>query len=184
MDAVEPPGVAVEPPGIAVELVSGEALVRQSSGRHRAQAAIGVTVALPVRGIWGVGVEAVGTRGVERSAELQLEQYLLRPALLATVTFAREPQRVRHQKRRGTSFEATSPYLALDVGAGPAVSLRFARWASPELGTVSAIEPGARGRVALAFGVGDHLRVRVQGGIAWRLSGVDHDYQVGAAWAF
>ncbi|MDP2306667.1 MAG: hypothetical protein Q8P18_11650 [Pseudomonadota bacterium] len=167
----------------AVELVVGEALVRQSSGRHRAQGALGVTVAVPVRGVWGVAVEAFGTLGVERSAELALDQYLVRPAILGTVTFAREPQPVVRVNRRG-SFPGTSPYLALDVGVGPAVTFRFAEWTAPDFGTVWAIEPGARGRAGLAFGLGPHARIRIQGGLAWRPSGVDHDYQVGAAWAF
>ncbi len=177
MEAADPPGV------LAIELVAGEALVRQSSGRHRAQGVLGVSVAVPVRSVWGVAIEAVGTYGAERSAEIAVDQFLVRPALLATATFAREPEMVAHVRRRGR-FVAVSPYLALDVGLGPAVSLTWARWDTPDVGTVTVIEPGARGRVALAFGVGDHLRVRLQGGMAWRLSGVDHDYQLGAAWAF
>lgn len=182
MEAADAP-TEVAASTVAIELVAGEALVRQSSGRHRAQLALGVTVAVPVRGIWGVAVEAVGTYGKERSDELSLDQYLVRPALLATVTFARERAVVTRINRRGR-FESTSPYLALDVGAGPAVALQYARWIIPDLGTVSVIEPGARGRAALAFGFGAHFRLRLQGGIGWRLSGVDHDYQLGAAWAF
>lgn len=185
-EAVEQ-GRSVEPTAaadsVAVELVVGEALVRQSSGRHRAQAALGVTLAVPVRGLWGVAVEAVGTYGAERSAEITLDQYLVRPALLATLTFAREREPVARVTRK-RRFLATSPYLALDVGLGPAVAVTAAHWTSPDLGTLTTIEPGARGRAALAFGVGEHLRVRLQGGLGWRPSGVDHDYQLGVAWAF
>lgn len=86
--ATDDPEGTLAPPPAAAELAVGEALVRQSSGRHRAQLALGLTVAVPVRGRWGVVFETVGTAAGERSAELTLEQYHLRPAAMATLTFA------------------------------------------------------------------------------------------------
>ncbi|MDP2311377.1 MAG: hypothetical protein Q8P41_00615 [Pseudomonadota bacterium] len=168
---------------VAVELSVGEVLVRQSSGRHRAQVGLGVSVSVPVRGVWGVAFEAVGTGVAERSGQLELDQYLLRPAALATLTFARLRVPVTHVTRR-RSFVATSPYLAFDLGLGPGAAVTLAEWRTPDLGAAWAVEPGVRGRAGLAFGVGEHLRVRLQGGLAWRPSGTDHDYLLGAVWAF
>ena len=168
---------------VAIEVAVGEALVRQSSGRHRAQAAVGISVAVPVRGVWGVAFEAVGTGVNERSAELSLDQYLLRPAALATATFARPIEPVVRKSRRG-HMPGTSRYLAFDLGLGPAAIVTLASWDVPGLGALWVVEPGVRGRAALALGIGPHARIRLQGGFGWRPSGTDHDYLLGAAWAF
>ncbi len=182
MEPSEPVEIS-EPGGASVALTVGEALVRQSSGRHRAQAALGVSVDIPVRGVWGVALEALGTVGSERSDQIALDQYLVRPAALVTLTFAR-PSEVVERLRPRPRAPVRSPYLALDVGLGPAAALTLANWESPALDPSWAVEPGVRGRAGMAFGLGAHLRVRLQGGLAWRPSGTDHDYLLGAAWAF
>jgi hypothetical protein len=157
------PAVAVGAP--CVELGFGEALVRQSSGRHRAQPVLGVGVGARLHGPWGVELEATGSVADERSGELSLNQYFVRPAVLATLTFA-----------RGRS--------ALELGLGPAMDVTVATWIEPAIPGVVAVEPAARARAALAMGVGAHLHVRIQGGLAARPSGVDDDFQLGASWAF
>lgn len=180
MTPVEPPDLP-----IAAEIQVGEALVRQSSGRHRPQAALGLSVAVPVAGRWGVAVEAVGTVGAERSSEIALDQYLVRPAALATLTFARPTTTIaRRRPAKDGSVERPSAWLAFDVGLGPALNVTLARWADPDLGTLTALEPGVRGRSALTLGIGAHARVRLQGGLAWRPTGMDHDYTAGLSWGF
>ncbi|MFN7143087.1 MAG: hypothetical protein ACK4YP_04880 [Myxococcota bacterium] len=170
---------------VTAEIQIGEALVRQSSGRHRPQAALGVSVAVPVAGRWGVAVEAMGTVGVERSDEIALDQYLVRPAALATITFARPTTSVpRRRPGPDGATERPSAWLGFDVGLGPAVHVTLARWESPDLGTLSTFEPGVRARSALTLGLGPDARLRLQGGLAWRPTGVDHDFTAGLAWAF
>ncbi len=171
MTAVAPEAVAPEAAPlesgaeIAVHVAIGEALVRQSSGRHRAQAALGVGVTVGVRGPWGIAAEVFGTTSGDQSAEISVRQFLVRPVFLGVLTFA-----------RGRS--------AFEVGLGPAASVTLTRWELPALENALLVEPGARARAALAIGFGAHLDVRLQAGLGWRLSGVDHDYSLGASWTF
>jgi len=168
------------PSSVAIEVALGEALVRQSSGRHRAQAALGLTAAVPVGGRWGVAFEAVATGASERSAELALDQYLLRPAALATLSFRRPVAPVGRRRRA----DALSHPLIFDLALGPALALTLARWGADEADDVWFVEPAVRARAALSLGVAGPVSVRLQGGLDWRASGTDHDYLLGAAWSF
>ncbi len=173
----------VEPPP-AFEVALGEALVQQSSGRHRPQAALGVSLAVPVAGRWGIAAEVLGTFATERSSELALDQWLVRPAVLATLSFAR-PITTVPRARPAADGSATRPsaWLSFDVGLGPTASATIAHWVDPDLGAAVLVEPGVRGRAGLALGVSERARLRFQGGLAWRPSGVDHDFTLGLAWA-
>jgi hypothetical protein len=159
----------------SIALVVGEALVEQSSGRHRPQLAAAVSVAHPLPGPWGAAIEVFGTSASARTDTLAHHQTEVRPAALATVTFER-PQ-VRADGRAPV-------HLALELGVGPAVTVTIASWRTPDLGAFVLAEPGARGRAALTLDVAEHLRLRAQGGGAWRPGAMDHDYTLGASWVF
>jgi hypothetical protein len=150
---------------VSVELGFGEALVRQSSGRSRAQPVLGLGAGVGIAAPWGVAVEATTSYARDRSDVVAIDQLLVRPALLATLTFP-----------RGRS--------QFELGLGPHFQITAAHWSNPAFDTALIVEPGVRTRAALAMGVGPHAHVRIQGGLAWRVAGVDADAQVGAAWAF
>ena len=153
----------------AVDLLVGEALVEQSSGRHRPQPAVLVGASLPLSGGLGLAAEALFTAAADGAALGALEQRVARPALLATLTLTRP---------------GATPDLAFGLGVGPAVTVTVASWSTPRLEPVTLVEPGARGRASLAVAVGARFALRAQGGLAWRASGVDHDYSLGVAWAW
>lgn len=139
-----------------VSLGLGEALVEQSSGRHRAQPAIALDVAAGRPGGWGGALEGAASYGRERSGELDATQIAGHVAALATWTSARGPGR-------------------FELGLGPALALTAATWATPDLGTVVVAEPALRLRVGLGYGFGERWLVQARTGAALRPSGLDAD---------
>lgn len=184
----EPPPESPAVTGPAAHVLFGEALIEQSSGRHRPQVALQLAVGGPLREVGGVftlglGGELLLTTAADRSELVAVDQHVARAAVLATVTFARPAANFTVETRKGV-VERRAPRLAFDLAAGPATIVTAAVWSSPELDPVVLVEPGARGRAGLELGLGPHLSMRGQGGLAWRPSGFDHDYAAGVAWAW
>ncbi len=146
---------------LAVEVA--ENAVRQSSGRHQGQFSGSLEAELRVSGPWGVALEVGATGAAEASTNLAFTQVLVRPAVLATLTFS------------GRHFGAM-------FGVGPAVSITTAIWDAPSYGAAVFVEPGVRGRTGLIWHVNPHFGVQILGGATSRGGGSDVDLGAGVRW--
>lgn len=143
----------------------GEALVRQSSGRHQGQPALSLDVAVGPPGHIGFGVELCTTRGAERSDTLGLTRFDHGAAALALLPLG---------EGRGR----------LELGLGPALTLTTTRWSTPSLGVLRVAEAGVRFRGGFGWELGDFLLVQARSGVTVHLGGLDADLAavVGYRW--
>jgi hypothetical protein len=147
---------------VEVAACVGEALVRQSSGRHRAEPAASVSVGAGET--FGGAVEIVAAYARDDAPGREISTWTARPALLATATLGARPAWVR-------------------AGLGPALTVTSATWSAPDVGTVTLAEPGARAAVSLGLAVGPRVEARLQLGAGFRASGTDFDALLGVAWS-
>lgn len=150
-------------PAVTIAAEFAEAVVRQSSGRHQAQFAGSLEGEFHLQGPWGVAAEVGVTGAGENSSNLDFTQVLVRPAVLATLTFS-------------------GPHFGAMFGLGPAVSITSANWASPAYAPGLFAEPGVRGRTGILWHVSKHVGVDLLGGATSRGGGTDVDLGGGVRW--